>query len=659
MSQHPIRWVLSLMIVLALSVSFGLAAGRSLAVSRQAVEQDRILPSVAAAARAIDPAQRFATDWTAPHVAGQLLIKMPEAAAASAQARFAQAGVRVLRHIPQLGLMLVEAPQPTAERGQALAQVAADLVELLGAEWAEPNYTFDLDYVPNDPFYAQTQAIYLNRLEMAGAWNYTTGQPEIIIAIMDTGVDMSHDDLRKAIWINAAEIPNNGVDDDGNGFVDDVNGWNFPDNSNRIYDDHGHGTHVAGIAAARINNAIGISGMAGSATFMPVDVFPSSGYGTYEDLIRAMIYAADNGARIINMSLGASSYSRGEEAAVDYAWSRGAVVVAAAGNSSRNSYHYPAAHPNVIAVAATDAYDNRAGFSTWGDFVDVAAPGSGIYSTFRGNRYTTMSGTSMATPHVAGLAALILSLNPQLSPDQVRGLIQQNADDLGAAGWDPYFGHGRINARKTLAAVPPPNPTPPPPPDPQPPLTDWPANCQELITDGDFETGLAAWQASGAAQVDETRAYSGTHALHFPGGPNSRGIVTRTVTLPPFPQEATLWFAYRIENADQGWGSSPQMPYDDWAFVELRTAEGRVLSSLLRTGNSADTATDGLPWDRFIYRMRFADLSALRMLPAVNLVVSAGNDADNQPTDFWLDAVRFCVTPGHGGIFPWIVVGEH
>ncbi len=284
-------------------------------------------------------------------------------------------------------------------------------------------------------------------MEMPAAWDYTTGRSDVIIAILDTGVYTKHLDLAENIWTNPLEIPDNGIDDDGNGFIDDVHGWNFPDGNNQIYDDYGHGTHVAGIAAARINNGIGIAGMAGNATIMPVDVF-NYGIGTYEDLIRAIIYATDNGARVINMSLGASSYSRGEEAAVDYAWYHGAIVVAAAGNTGRNTYHYPAAHPNAIAVAATDASDNRAGFSTYGDFVDVAAPGASIYSTLKSGGYGTMSGTSMATPHVAGLAGLLFSLNPQLTNAQVRELIEKNVDDLGATGWDPYFGNGRINARK-------------------------------------------------------------------------------------------------------------------------------------------------------------------------------------------------------------------
>ena len=144
-------------------------------------------------------------------------------------------------------------------------------------EWAEPNYTFTLDATPNDPYYPTNQAPYLNRLEMPAAWDYTTGQSDIIIAVLDTGVSTDHPDLASGIWTNSKEISgDSGIDDDGNGFIDDVHGWNFPDGNNQIYDDHGHGTHVAGIAAARINNGVGIAGMAGGATIMPVRCLPAA-----------------------------------------------------------------------------------------------------------------------------------------------------------------------------------------------------------------------------------------------------------------------------------------------------------------------------------------------------------------------------------------------
>ncbi len=525
----------------------------------------------------------------------------------------------LLSAIPQLGLAVIQAAEDSAPSSGAgaglsaassLAELAQVLVDRGIVQWAEPNYTLELDLVPNDPYYASYQSPYLGRLEMPAAWDYTTGRPQIIIAIIDTGVDTTHPDLQSGIWTNPGEVPGNGLDDDGNGFIDDVHGWNFAGGNNQVLDDYGHGTHVAGIAAARINNGIGVAGMAGLATIMSVDVFPSTGFGTYEDLIRAMIYATDNGARVINMSLGATSYSLGEEMAVDYAWSHGVVVVAAAGNTGANIYYYPAAHSHAIAVAATDASDNRAGFSNWGDFVDVAAPGVNVWSTYRGGGYGMMTGTSMATPHVSGLAALILSLNPDLTPDQVRALIEQNADDLGTAGWDPYFGYGRINARRALAQTAS-NPNPQPSPTPGPPLTEWPAGCRDLLANGDFEAGAVPWQVSEAASIDVSRHYSGTYAAHFPGGPSSRGILTQTLTLPAAATGATLWFAYRIENQDHGLGSSPQMPFDDWFTAEFRGADGQLIASLLRTGNSADTATEGLPWDRYLYRMQPADLAPL------------------------------------------------
>jgi hypothetical protein len=259
-----------------------------------------------------------------------------------------------------------------------------------------------------------------------------------------------------------------------------------------------------------------------------------------------------------------------------------------------------------------------------------------------------MSGTSMATPHVAGLAALLFSLNPRLTNVQVRDLIETNAVDLGATGWDPYFGNGRINARKALAAVAPP-PQPSPTPTPHPPLSEWPAGCLNLIGDGEFEAGLGSWDAEGSWAVDTTRAYAGTSAAHFSGGPAAAGAFTRRLNLAPtagaLPTEATLWFAYRIENQDRGWGSTPAAPYDDWLTAEFRTTDGAVLSSLLRTGNSADTANAGLPWDRYLYRMQAADLAPLTALGAVDLVFTAGNDADDLPTSFWIDSVRLCASP--------------
>lgn len=601
-----------------------------------------------------------APDWGAPHVAGQLLVKLADVAAASdaaaLDARLAALGMHALRATPQLGLVLVQTPA-----GAPLSQAAAALTAQPAIAWAEPNYTFQLDLVPDDPFYLTKQAPALERIEMPAAWEFTLGRPEVVIAVLDTGVDTAHPDLADAIWTNPGEIPGNGIDDDANGFVDDVHGWDFASGDNDVSDDHGHGTHVAGIAAARTNNGIGVAGVAGRATIMPVDVF-AGGIGAYEDLIRAIVYAADNGAHIINMSLGATSYSRGEEIAVNYAWERGVVIVAAAGNTCTNtnygappclSNHYPAAHANVIAVAATSANDVLASFSTRGAFVDVAAPGVGIYSTFPGGVYGSLSGTSMAAPHVSGLAALVLARNPYLTPAEVRQKIELAATDLGPQGPDIFFGHGRINARRTLEMTEldtrpfPERPTPPP-------LDFTLAGCTELIPDGGFDMGLGAWQTEGAFAVD---LFAQNPAAHFSGGPNATGALTRTVDLPPNSAAGVLWFRYRIENADAGWGTDPAAPFDDSLTLEFRAEDGAVLSTLLRTGNSADTAPDGLPWDRYLYRLEAADLAGLAVAHPLSLVFTARNDGDTAKTDFWIDDVRFCVQQGPDRFFLPLILG--
>jgi len=571
--------------------------------------------------------------WNAPHVSDELLVKVSD----GGRARLERSGASVLREIPQLGLVVVR-----VKMGAMLAEAAADLEDISGVEWAEPNYTLQLDFTPNDPHYdtiEPRQTPYLNRIDAAGAWDLTKGRPEVVIAVLDTGVDMSHEDLAGAIWTNPGEIPGNGIDDEGNGFVDDEHGWDFAGKDNLPDDDYGHGTHVAGIAAARIDNGIGIAGLAGGTTIMPVDVFDFA-IGTYEDLIRAIVYATDNGAHVINMSLGASSYSLGEEMAVSYAFSRGVVVVAAAGNTGSEVLHYPAAHANVIAVASTTAQDVRSSFSTYGVFVDVAAPGSSIYSTGFGNTYRTMSGTSMATPHVAGLAALILSRNPTLTPTQVQDLIESTADDLGPTGRDIFYGAGRINAGRAVAATPPDDAVPPAP-TPGPGLDIDLPGCHELVINGSFEEGLYGWQTEGAVEVDTTLFQSGAASLHFPGGPSSRGVVTQTVTVPAV--EGVVKFAYRIDPDDSGKGTT-NWPFDDWFTVEWRTTDGQVVNALLRTGNTADTVNSGLDWDRYLYRIEAVDIPAFSEHGPVAMVFTAQNDADDWKTDFWLDSIQFCVT---------------
>jgi hypothetical protein len=276
------------------------------------------------------------------------------------------------------------------------------------------------------------------------------------------------------IWRNPGEIPGNSVDDDGNGFIDDVRGWDFTDapgyigfgdytvRDNDPMDEAGHGTHVAGIAAARgNNNSLGVAGVAWQCKIMPLRAGFRSNAGDFledDDIASALVYAADNGARVINMSFGDNSLSYLLQDAVRYASARGCVLVAAAGNSPVEGLMYPARCNEVIAVGTVDQYDNAI-YSNYGENLDVLAPGTGILSTLpytrltgTPGRYGTMGGSSMAAPFVSGLAALLLSRNPGLTAEQVRDLLRSSADDLGVPGWDALHGAGCINVQAALQA---------------------------------------------------------------------------------------------------------------------------------------------------------------------------------------------------------------
>jgi subtilisin family serine protease len=342
-------------------------------------------------------------------------------------------------------------------------------------EYAEPNYKRHTFIVPNDPFYSQQWAH--NKTQSELAWNIEKGNQSVIIAIIDTGVDWNHPDLAKNIWNNTDEIPDDNIDNDHNGYVDDVRGYDFvnttqpvapgedgttPDND--PMDFNGHGTHVAGIAAAVTNNNIGVAGMSWFSKIMPVragyEGADGRGYLEDTDAVLAIEYAADNNATIINMSWGGYEPSSLIKDAIDYAYNKGVILVAAAGNEDGGAKIYPAGYDNVIAVAATDTDDSRSKFSVggtnYGSWIDVAAPGgglfsSGILSTVFDDSYTYMMGTSMATPFVAGLAALIKSKNPAFTNEEVRSIIKSTTDPIqpGQIGL-LYIGTGRINAYKAL-----------------------------------------------------------------------------------------------------------------------------------------------------------------------------------------------------------------
>jgi subtilisin family serine protease len=346
-------------------------------------------------------------------------------------------------------------------------------------ERVEPNYRIPIKMIPNDPDFPDQWA--LNNtgqnggtshadIDATAAWDLEEGNEGVIIAVVDTGVDYTHPDLSPNIWHNPGEIPGNGIDDDGNGYVDDTIGWDFVDATggasgedyqtpdNDPMDRDGHGTHVAGIIGAVANNGIGIAGVAGKCKIMVVRAGykTPSGDGILQsaDAAQAIIYAADNGARVINLSWGDSRKSGLIEDAITFATKRGALICAAAGNENTSSLVYPAASENnaIIAVGATDSQDRKASFSNFGDWVDVFAPGVAIYSTYPGNSYREMNGTSMATPEVSGLAALLFSYLPELTPAEIKARIMRSADVQADLAGDSNAS-GRINAYNALTAV--------------------------------------------------------------------------------------------------------------------------------------------------------------------------------------------------------------
>lgn len=302
-------------------------------------------------------------------------------------------------------------------KGKTVAQAIKELKANPNVEYAEPNLIFHADFIPNDTYWSNQYGP--QKISAPAAWDVTQSSSNVKIAIVDTGVQLNHPDLSSKIVAGYDFVSDDTIADDGNG----------------------HGTHCAGIAAAATNNSTGIAGMAPNASIMPVRVLNNRGSGTLDDVAAGIRWAADNGAQVINLSLGASSGSTTLSEAVDYAWNKGAVVVAAAGNDGSSSPNYPAYYSNTIAVGSTDSNDNKSSFSNYGtSWVDVAAPGSSIYSTYKSSSYNSLSGTSMATPHVAGLAGLLASQGRSAS--NIRAAIENTADPVGLSYWK----YGRANA---------------------------------------------------------------------------------------------------------------------------------------------------------------------------------------------------------------------
>jgi subtilisin family serine protease len=358
---------------------------------------------------------------------------------------------------------------------QAVAQAQADP----RVEYAEPNYIYETNTTqPNDPHFADEWGMMNTFSSLTGgatpadigatrAWDITTGSDDLVVAVIDTGIDVSHQDLAANIWTNPREIPGNGIDDDGNGFVDDVNGWNFRDNSKNVFvsaSEDLHATHVAGTIGAVGNNGIGVVGVAWHVKIMSLRFLGGSkGSGSTANALKAIDYAIfqkNHGVnvRVINSSWGGPGASQALRDKIQEAGDNGIVFVCSAGNeglsNDGSSPDYPAAFAsslsNVISVAAIDSSDNLSDFSNYGHAgTTVAAPGQSIWSTFPANNYGQLSGTSMASPHVTGVVALLLANEPQLTPEQVKQRIISTAEPTDALV-SKINASGRVNAYNAL-----------------------------------------------------------------------------------------------------------------------------------------------------------------------------------------------------------------
>lgn len=309
-------------------------------------------------------------------------------------------------------------------------------------KYAEPHYvyltndktpddpTLEKANIPNDLLFSQYQWN-LPAIETNRGWNLSKGSKDVIIAVVDTGADLNHTDLNGQF----------------------VSGYNVVNPEKKPTDDVGHGTHVAGIIGALVNNGEGVAGMSWYNKIMPVKALDASGSGTTYAVAEGIIWATDHGAKVINMSLGNYADSQFLHDAIKYAYDRDVLLVAASGNDNTERPGYPAAYPEVLAVGATNRDMSRAEYSNYGDYIDVTAPGTNIASTYPGNQYAALSGTSMASPHVAAMAGLIRSMNPDLTNREVMDLMISQAIDLGDKGKDKYYGNGQVDVFRSLQAA--------------------------------------------------------------------------------------------------------------------------------------------------------------------------------------------------------------
>ena len=498
-----------------------------------------LLGSASGATLAAQPTPGSRGDVDAPAVPGQLVVKFrPGTSGAERRAAVQAQGGRIFDSIDALDAEAAEFP---ALRGNNSPSAAEAVINALkrntNVELVEPNFVYSVKYAPNDPGASNQYA--WGKIQANTAWETTRGSASTVVAVVDTGIQRNHADLDGKVVAGYDYVDNDAAPDDGNG----------------------HGTHVAGTAAAETNNATGGAGTCPECKLMPVRVLDNSGSGTLVGVANGVTYAADNGAKVINLSLGGGG-SLTLQDAVNYAWNKGAFLACAAGNSNTSSTAsaYPGAYDNCFTVASTDAADARSSFSNYGGWVEAAAPGSAIYSTWINGGYNTINGTSMATPYVAGLAGLLASQG--LTNAQIRDRVCSTADKIGGTG--TYWSCGRINAYRAVT-----NSTNPPP------------TTSDKIANGGFENGTSPWvqtSAAGYQLVTTDLPHAGDYSAWLGGYNGGTDTIYQTITV---PSNGTLSYWWYMSTQESG-----STAYDHFR-VRLYNSSGTLVTNLRTYSNAS------------------------------------------------------------------------
>ncbi|MEK7706813.1 MAG: S8 family serine peptidase, partial [Verrucomicrobiota bacterium] len=434
---------------------------------------------------------------------------------------------------------------PEASAASILAELQRDPT----IEFAERDYLAEAAFVPNDPYVVAGSEWHLERIQAPQAWNISFGSSNVVVAVLDSGINAAHPDL------SDQTLP----------------GYDFVWGDNDPADDFGHGTAVAGVIAAAGNNFIGVAGVAFGSKILPVKVMDASGFAAYSTLAQGIRYAVDQGARVINLSLAGSASSSTLQDAINYAWSNNVVIVAAAGNNGNSTPQYPAACEHVVAVSATEPDDTLASFSSTGNHLALAAPGDNIFTTARdlANPYSAWSGTSFASPIIAAVAALIASANALLDNSQIVSVLEQTADDLGVVGPDASFGYGRVNAARAVSVASgiPIDTNPPPPPIPPTVNIATPTNNSQIVLGASATVTVSAVAGSTNSAITSVQLFA-------------NGLALATFSAPPFSVnwKATTTGSYlltAVATADSGL-SSTSAP----VVVQILTNPGPVFATL-------------------------------------------------------------------------------